>query len=167
MANDRNWDRELAKIDELIDRMPAKEEPPRTPEGRALPPSGGPASPPVIRSDGPGPAPAAAATAPSRWARAGVWALATLAAAAAVALPFWPFGHRCGAELTVYLGAVAGTGVLGLATAVRAWRVRSGRAHIVGLLTLLSALALGTWEVLPRVGAALPTMERPAIWACE
>lgn len=179
MADDKNWDRELAKIDELIGKMPEEPERPErgapaAPSARPLPPSAASAGgTPTVAGRAPGlpgqaaPAAAGAPALPSRWARLGVWTLALGSAAAAVALPFWPFGSRCGAELIVYLGAVAGTGLLGLWTATRAWRLRSPRPHAVGILVLIWALALGAWQVLPRVGAALPTPERPAIWACS
>lgn len=174
MADDRNWERELEKIDKLMSKLPPEEEEtPAAQRGRA------PASPPSkveqatpgrLPADVAAPAAAAPATAtpaaPSRWARAGVWLLASVATAAAVALPFWPFGSRCGAELLVYLGAVGGAGILGIWTSIRAWRVRAPRAHVIGLLVLLWSLALASWQVLPRVGAALPTPERPAIWSC-
>jgi len=177
MADNRNWEKELAKIDELIEKAPdepaeAPSAPARSPTsvrqpGPAMPqgrlPAGVPAGVPAGREG----VPAGASTAaPSRWARAGVWMLATIATAAAVALPFWPFGSRCGAELLVYMAAVGGTGLLGLATSVRSWRVRAPRAHVVGLLVLVWSLALASWQVLPRVGAALPTPDRPSVWSC-
>lgn len=175
MADDRNWDRELAKIDKLIGKLPEHTD--EVPAARSAPqlPSR-PVEEPVSRPgpdlgvQHPGSRPVVAggsgSVAPSRWVRAGVWLLASVGVAAAVALPFWPFGSRCGAELVVYLAAVAGTGILGLWTSVRSWKVRSPRAHVVGLLVLLWAISLAAWQVMPRVGVALPTVDRPAVWAC-
>jgi hypothetical protein len=175
MADDRNWDRELAKIDKLIgklpehtDEVPAARSAPQAPARPVTEPVGRPGPDLGAPTSGSTPAPAAGAgpVAPSRWARAGVWLLASVGVAASAALPFWPFGSRCGAELLVYLAAVAGTGILGLWTSIRSWKVSSPRAHVVGLLVLLWAISLAAWQVMPRVGVALPTADRPAVWGC-
>ena len=90
-----------------------------------------------------------------------------LATALGVAMLFWPYDARCGLGLAAYLGA---TGVLLLAgawSAVWTWRNRTGRAHTLSLLIILWGLVLGAVEVLPRAGYAKPTLDRPAGWLCE
>lgn len=41
------------------------------------------------------------------------------------------------------------------------------RSHILALLVLLWALALGAQEVLPRIGYARPDPQRPMRWLCS
>lgn len=160
---DRDWNRELAKIDKLIDEAPVDD--PRPVAGAPAPVPRAPnmGAPPVRGEPAAG---APVARPPSRWARAGLATLTLAAVATAVGTVIWPFGWRCGPELALYLGAVAGTGLLGLATAVAAWRHRAARTHVVGLVVLLWSLALVAWQVLPRTGYALPTPDRPAVWSC-
>lgn len=168
--SDRDWNKELAKIDRLIDAEPVAD--PRAPvPGAGIAP--GPAAPsargmtlPPGRADSVGGVSTPTGVRPTRWARAGLASLALAGAAAVVGTVIWPFGWRCGTELALYLGAVAGTGLLGLATAAAAWRHRAGRTHVLGLAVLGWALALVAWQVLPRVGHALPTPDRPAVWSC-
>jgi|SRR5690606_10266087 len=168
MADNRNWDKELSKIDSLIGKLPAEtDEHPAAPTGagHGLPAGSQPAQP-VGAAHPQVPADAGATVRPSRLARAGVWLLAAVSVAAAVSLPFWPFAARCGAELFVYMAAVAGTGLLGLWTSVRSWKMRAPRAHVAGLLVLAWAASLTALEIMPRAGLALPTPERPAVWGC-
>lgn len=171
MAGNRDWEKELSKIDGMIQRLPEVEDEPApaplsqrpaaaAPEGRARTPSL-PAGPGV-----PAGAQPLAPALPSRWAIAGTWALSLIALAGAAAVTVWPFGSRCGVELALYGVALVGTAGVGLWTAVRSWKARTARPHIIGIAVLVWALALGAREVLPRVGAALPSVERPAIWSC-
>jgi hypothetical protein len=48
------------------------------------------------------------------------------------------------------------------------WRVDAERigAHTLSLLLVLWGLVLGSVEVLPRVGYAVPTLQHPAVWSC-
>ncbi len=168
--SDRDWNKELAKIDRLIDEEPVADARAPTPGAGGAPGSATP-SPrgmmvPPGRGEAVGGVPPATGVRPSRWARAGLATLALAGVVAVVGTVIWPFGWRCGTELALYLGAVGGTGLFGLATAVAAWRHRAGRTHVLGLFVLGWALALVAWQVLPRVGHALPTPDRPAIWSC-
>lgn len=172
MAGSRDWERELSRIDKLIDRLPEEEEDGSAPvDPRSMPPAAVPGA-----GAAPAPRPAGAGGAvsvesgpiarPSRWAVAGTWALSLVAGVAAVGVTLWPFGSRCGVELTLYMIALAGTAGVGLWTAVRSWKARAAWPHVIGIAVLVWTLGLGAWEVLPRVGAALPSLDRPAIWSC-
>lgn len=170
MAGNRDWEKELSKIDRMIERLPDEEDPApapvdRHPQAESPAARGGVPSAPV-GAGVPVAAQPAAPAAPSRWAIAGTWALSLVALVAGIGVTIWPFGSRCGVELALYGIALAGTAALGVWTAIRSWRARAARPHVIGIAVLVWTLALGAWEVLPRVGAALPSVERPAIWSC-
>jgi hypothetical protein len=96
----------------------------------------------------------------------GVFARLTLAVALGVGMLFWPYAARCGVGLFGYLSAtlvVAGAGVW---TSVWTWRHRAARAHFLSLLLVVWGVVLGAIEVLPRVGYAKPSAQRPAAWLC-
>lgn len=97
----------------------------------------------------------------------GVFARLVLAVALAIGMLFWPYVARCGAGLAGYLGAVLVVVAAGGWTAVWTWRHRSAKAHVLSLLLVLWGLILGSLEVLPRIGYAVPTLNRPATWLCE
>lgn len=179
----RDWDKELAAIDkqlaslsdeELVAPAPAPKPgtKPGTVPGRA-PAAAAPSPPP--RS---GSAPAAVSLPPGMvatptvpaWRRrlaVGGKALLALALGVVAAPGVWPYGWRCGSELAVYLAVVGVVVVSGLWAARSSWRHRSGLAHTLSLLVVLWGLGLGAWQALPRTGLALPTMDRPGIWACQ
>lgn len=182
---DRDWERELADIDRRLAGIPdAPAPPPATPapRGRAVPPAA-----PGQRSPTPAPVPhvpapqapqapraqrslGTPAAAPGRRAwRVQLALLLRLAVGAAVvaALIYWPYAAACGAGLAVYLALVGALGLAGVATATSAWRHRAPFVHVLGLAMMVAAAVLGAREVLPRVGYAIPTMERPAAWSCD
>jgi hypothetical protein len=158
MADDRDWDRELAKIDKLMGADPP------------------PAAPPVVRRGDPGlAAPAAPATpAASRSAAAPspvgptprsalrVWAWTLLGPLGVMGLWLWPYTRGCGLMLGVYLVGVAAVLGAALVTLRSAWLHRRGVALTIGIVTLVAALALATAEVLPRVGYAAHALQ----WSC-
>ncbi|MHB1222659.1 MAG: hypothetical protein ACYC2G_01225 [Gemmatimonadaceae bacterium] len=161
----RDWEKELAAIDRQIASVPD------TPPGavpdagqhagmvpRSTPPAasagGAPLGMPVVRSPSPG----------RRWM---LYVRLVVALALAVGIVFWPYGTRCGLELGGYLAGVGLIAIGGLWSAVWSWRHRAGKSHVLSLLILLWALGLAAWQTLPRVGLAVPTMERPAVWACN
>jgi hypothetical protein len=150
MSDTRDWDKEMAKIDQVIASTPATVPARATPARPAALPSGGGTS-------------AAAASAPSAtgsWLAA--WSRLLLALLMAAALPVWPFAKYCGSGLALYLGAV-GVGVIAaLWAAGAAWRHRRGTAHVVALLVVVWTVTLATIEVLPRIGYA----KQVATWAC-
>jgi hypothetical protein len=174
----RDWEKELAAIDkqlasisddELVAPAPAKPGaiPARAPS--AAPPSS--AARPAGQSAAvtlPG-GMVATSTVPPWRRRLAVGGKALLAVAlGVVAAPgIWPYGWRCGSELAVYLVVVGAVVLSGLWAARSSWRHRSGLAHTLSLLLVLWGLGLTAWQVLPRTGLALPTMDRPGIWACQ
>jgi cytochrome bd-type quinol oxidase subunit 2 len=97
----------------------------------------------------------------------GVVARLVLATALAVGVAIWPYDHGCGLKLVYYLVALSVVTGAGVWSAIWSWRHHSGRAHILSLALVAYGLILGAGEVLPRVGYATPTLERPAVWGCE
>lgn len=160
-----DWDKELAKIDKQLasisDEELMKSAQPAAPTKPAA--GGATKALPAARASAP------AVTVPS--AGAGkpwvAWAKVLVAVGAAAGLMFWPWPARCGAPLIGFTAATGGVALLGLWSAVGTWRHRLGLAHVASLLVTVWGLALGAREVLPRVGYAVPSAERPAQWSCE
>lgn len=148
MTGPRDWDKELAAIDKAIDRLPA----------------GGASAPPPTAAKGAPAAPARRADAPvARAGRTGTtWLRVVLVLALAAAMPFWPYAHRCGINLFLYLGAAAFVVLAGVWGAARAWHSRLGLAHVLSLLSVLWGLGLVASEVLPRIGYAAASLP----WTC-
>lgn len=149
MTGPRDWDKEMAEIDRL---MASDKAPPP-----AAPAAGGPVArrdagtaPPPARSAGGGGGGGIA----TRKEAAGVWAIALLGATGAASLLAWPYDRSCGGWLYAYLVGAGAIALAGLWAMRAAWRHRRGRAHIVGLLTLLAALGYLAAEILPRTGYA-------------
>jgi hypothetical protein len=147
-VSDRNWDRELAKIDRQLEGV----------SDEALLPAPRDASPA-----------AAAQTAAVRreTTTLGVFTRLILAVALAVGMLFWPYAARCGPGLYGYLAATFVVVAAGVWSSVWTWRHRSGRAHLLALLLVVWGVVLGAVEVLPRVGYATPSADHPALWACQ
>jgi hypothetical protein len=133
----RNWDRELADIDRVIEKAPG---PAGTPA--RLP---APGSPPVLKRS-----------------VAMTWFWVVLALLLAVALPIWPYGKTCGLQLFFYLGAATLALLAGVAGALSSWAARRGLAHVLSLIVVVWAGAMGAREVLPRVGYAAQSKT----WLC-
>lgn len=132
----RNWDKEMADIDRVIDQHGA---PPALPPGTGAPVPGRvpPAEPAVARGS-----------------VAMTWFWVLLAILLAAALPLWPYGKTCGAQLFFYLGAAALALLAGAAGAVHSWRAHRGLGHVLSLLAVTFAGIVGARELLPRVGYA-------------
>jgi hypothetical protein len=148
----RDWDKELADIDRVIDKEPL------APAGQrgvapALPP--GPSGTPARA------APSPPAAAPKR-SVAMTWFWVLLAVLLAVALPLWPYGKECGLQLFFYLGAATLTLLAGGAGALSAWATRRGLAHVLSLLVVLWAGVMGAREILPRADYAAQSK----MWLC-
>ena len=141
------WDRELAKIDRQLESV----------SDEALFPTKPNASP-AARAE--------TAAVRSKTSTLGVVARLLLATALAVGIMFWPYEARCGLQLAYYLAAIAAVTASGVWSAVWSWRHRSGRAHTLSLLLIGWGLVLGAMEILPRIGYAAPTLDRPATWTC-
>lgn len=152
--SDRDWDKELAKIDAEMAKS-ANRPAPAPPRPGAAPSAVAPSLPAATLPGG------AATT------NFGVYARLTLAVAVGIGIIFWPYANRCGLGLAGYLGAVAAVIIAGGWSAVWTFRHRAGRAHTLALLLVLWGLMLASLDVLPRIGYAKPTLEHPAAWSCN
>lgn len=159
--NERDWEKELAKIDAQIRSLPDEEEAPVQPA--ALPRKA--ALPGVAKPSGSPPAVAAAPAAP-RTSRVGAFLRLGLAGALAVGMAFWPFDARCGVGLAAYLFSATMVVVAGGWSAVWTWRHRTPRAHVIALAIALWGMVLASMEILPRAGYGPATLDRPRIWSC-
>jgi hypothetical protein len=138
----RNWDKELADIDRVIEKQGVAPSPGSTP---ALPPGAGPA-PAAPRVPG--------TELAARGSVAKTWFWVVLALLLAAALPLWPYGRACGLQLFFYLGAATLALLAGAAGAINSWRTRRGLAHGLSLVVVAFAGVMGAREVLPRIGYA-------------
>ena len=158
---DRNWEQELAKIDKQLasvsdDQLLAHNTPQRAP---LVAPSAKNA-PAAARP----PAPIAAAKTVGSWI---AWVQLVVAIAAGVGLWFWPWGTRCGLNAIGFTAATGAVTLLGLWSAIGSWKHRQSYAHVLSFAVMIWGLVLGAREVLPRVGYAIPSLERPAGWSCD
>ncbi|HQR16975.1 MAG TPA: hypothetical protein PK948_01320 [Gemmatimonadales bacterium] len=140
----RDWDKELAAIDKVMAKG-----------------GGAPSSVPAQRGGG---APAAApGRSLSRRTTITTWIRAALGILVAVAVLQWPYAHRCGLGLVLYLGSAATVAVAGAWTMIVSWSRRQGWAHLVGLGVFLGGLALVATVLLPRFGYTATVLP----WLCE
>ena len=145
--SERNWDKELAKIDKQLESVS---------DAQLFPEKKGPA----------GATPAAKAQVVESRESARSWPAIlrlTLSVALGVAILFWPYENRCGVGLAGYLAAVTAVAGAGIWSAVWTWRHRAARAHILSILLLGWGLMLGAGEVLPRIGYAKQVLS----WSCS
>lgn len=167
-----DWEKELARIDRQLASLSdealehaatssASDGVERSPRPA---PAGGTAT---AAAPVPAPGPAAPSVAPKQPRRWVLYVRLAIALALAVGIIFWPYGTRCGAPLAGYLAGVGAIVVGGAWTALWSWRHRAGMTHVLSLLILLWGLGLASWQVLPRVGLAIPTIDRPALWTCN
>ncbi|GAC1651043.1 MAG: hypothetical protein NVS4B3_10860 [Gemmatimonadaceae bacterium] len=144
----RDWDAELKKVDNQLEALsdkaliPASKD--ATPTSRVAVPQGN-----------------------SPTSSVGVFARLLLSVALGIGMLFWPYAARCGTGLFGYLAATGVVAASGVWSAIWTWRHRAGRAHVLSLLILLWGLVLFGMEVLPRAGYAKPSVDHPAIWACQ
>jgi hypothetical protein len=148
----RDWDKELADIDRVIEKQGSA-----GPQGAppALPPATGTPTPPAR-------VPGSAAPIPAKGSVAMAWFWVALAVLLAAALPLWPYGKQCGLQLFFYLGAAALAFLAGATGALNSWRTRRGLAHVVSLVVVVFAGVMAAREVLPRTGYAAQTES----WLC-
>ncbi|HEY6828748.1 MAG TPA: hypothetical protein VI259_17935 [Gemmatimonadaceae bacterium] len=165
---DRDWDKELAKIDKQLASI-SDEALVGKPAAQGAGPAG--AKAPAGKALGPTRAPVAAL--PSGEPRVEretrgwqVYLRLLLSVAAGIALIIWPYDTRCGTGLFGYLGATAIVTASGIWSGVWTWRHRAPRAHTVSLLLILWGMVLGSIQVLPRIGYGKPDPQHPATWAC-
>jgi hypothetical protein len=151
---ERDWTKELAKIDKQLESI----------SDEALFPAktGGPAkSPKEVASK------ADNLEKQRTTSTLGVFLRLLLSVALGVGILWWPYDARCGLGLAGYLAAVGVVTASGIWSAVWTWRHRSARGHTVSLLLILWGLVLGAMEVLPRVGYGKPDVMHPATWVCK
>lgn len=138
----RDWDRELAAIDKVIEKQGTGAAGQGGEPGPARLPAPGPGTPVIV------PPPARRRSAAVAW----FWTI--LAVALAVALSLWPYPKDCGLQLFFFLGATGLTIIAGIVGALETWANRRGFAHLLCLLVLLWAGVVGAGEALPRSGYA-------------
>ena len=142
----RDWDKELAKIDRAMARLPD----PAVPAAPGRPAQPGPG--------GAGPAPQHAGPR----ATTTTWLRVLLVLTLAVAMPLWPYPKGCGFGLFIYLAASSVVVLAGVWAAVSTWHRRRPVGHILATLVLLWGLGLVAAELLPRVGYAKAAIR----WTC-
>lgn len=159
MADQRDWDKELAEIDRLM----AKDKGTAKPAPAA---KGGTAGPPATRAEArPEAQPSRPVAAAPRAGRRGmaVWLITLLGPIGAAALTVWPYSRACGMLLGVYLVGVLGVIAAAIWGMHTAWVSRRGIAMIVAVATLIAGLILAAAEVLPRTGYAAHALT----WTCS
>jgi len=156
---DRDWDKELAKVDKQLASLSddALLGPPPTTGAKGAAPARATKGEPISRA-------ASEPRATSSWA---VYARLTLSVLVGLAMLLWPYPARCGIGLAGYLAAVLIVTASGVWSSVWTWRHRASKAHTLSLLLILWGLFLGSLEVLPRIGYARPNLAHPATWVCQ
>jgi hypothetical protein len=152
---DRDWDKELAKVDKQLASL--------SDDALAGPPPTAPAK------GGKAAKQSAAAAVPSEPRTTSAWAVYArllLAVALGVAITVWPYDARCGLGLVGYLGAVTAVTASGLWASVWTFRHRAGKSHALSLLVVLWGLVLGAMDVLPRIGYGKPDSRHLGTWSC-
>ena len=147
--SERDWDKELAKIDKQLESVSDAQLFPDKATPGAPPPQKAVVSPQV----------AAQRAAVRSW--PAILRL-TLSVLLGVGILFWPYENRCGLGLTGYLIAVTAVVGSGVWSAVWTWRHNAARAHILSILLIAWGVMLGAAEVLPRVGYAKEVLT----WSC-
>jgi hypothetical protein len=145
----RDWDKELAAIDKLMEAGPPAQAAP------VPAPAGGKAPAPAV----PG---GEARRAAGRYAPFLTWVRLVLGLALGAAMTQWPYTHGCGVALFAYLGGVVAVLVAALWSGVSSWKTRSAFAHSLSLALFVWGGFLAAREVLPRIGYA----KQPATWTC-
>ncbi|HEU4993539.1 MAG TPA: hypothetical protein VFT29_01900 [Gemmatimonadaceae bacterium] len=141
--SERNWDKELAKIDKQLESVSDSQ---MFPEKKNATPS------------------QKAEIAVERAQTSSLPAILrlTLSVALGVGILFWPYANRCGVGLAGYLFGVTAVSASGIWSAVWTWRHRTAKAHTLSILLMVWGLILGAIEVLPRVGYAKQSLP----WSC-
>ena len=161
MPGERDWEKELAKIDRQLASMPDEQLLPEREAGtwkkREVPTAK------AAKAPG-GSVPVERGRPRKAWL---IYARVLLALALGAGMLFWPYEARCGAGLVAYLGAVAVVIASGIWSSIWTWRHRASRAHALSLLVILWGLVLCSTAVLPRIGYTKPDPLHPASWACH
>jgi hypothetical protein len=140
---ERDWDRELAEVDRLLNQLPTHQAEQAAAAKRAQAPPSTPVS-----------------AKPSS--RAGTWARVGLGLLIGIGMTQWPYTHGCGLKLFIYLGGVFTVIVAGVWSSLSSWKRQMGMAHILSQGLVIWGLVLAAREVLPRIGYA----NEVATWFC-
>jgi hypothetical protein len=144
---ERDWDRELAEVDRLLNQLPSH----REEQAASAAPKRAPAGPA---------APAPGKTSSSEW--LGTWARVGLGVLLGIGMTQWPYTHGCGIRLFIYLGGVLTVVVAGVWSSLSSWNRRLGLAHVFSQGLVIWGLVLAAREILPRIHYAKDV----ATWFC-
>ncbi len=144
---ERDWDKELAEVDRLLNQLPTHREEQQASAAAAK------RAPPALR---PG------AGEDQGGGRIGTWARVGLGLLLGLGMPLWPYDHTCGIRLFLYFGGVLTVVVAGVWSSLSSWKRRMGKAHLLSQLLVIWGLILTAQVVLPRVGYA----HTSATWFC-
>jgi hypothetical protein len=150
-GQDRDWDKELAEVDRLLNQLPTHQ------ADQAAAAAAAAAKRPAAAPAG------AAALQPAsgrQW--LGTWARVALGLLIGIGMTQWPYTHGCGVKLFVYLGGVVTVVVAGVWSGLSSWKRRLGVAHVLSQGLVIWGLILAAREILPRVGYA----KDAATWFC-
>ena len=147
---DRDWDKELAEVDRLLNNMPG-----HPPAPAPIKPAGG-YPPPGAAQAGRGPR----VLSTREW--AGTWIRVGLGLLIGIGMTQWPYTHGCGLRLWFYLLGVAAVIAAGVWSSVSSWRRHLAWAHILSQGLVIWGLTLAAREILPRVHYA----REIATWMC-
>jgi hypothetical protein len=143
VSGNRDWDKELAKIDKQLESVS---------DSALFPEKKGATPAQKVETE-------VARASTTSWPAIIRLALSVILG---VSILFWPYANRCGIGLAGYLFAVAAVSAGGIWSAVWTWRHRTGRAHALSILLIVWGLVLASAEVLPRTGYAKQALS----WSC-
>ncbi|HXJ31944.1 MAG TPA: hypothetical protein VNG35_14960 [Gemmatimonadales bacterium] len=144
---ERDWDKELAEVDRLLNQLPShREEQVAAQASKRAQPAARPGPSPSDLGGG----------------RIGTWARVGLGLLLGIGMPLWPYDHACGIKLFIYLGGVLTVVVAGVWSSLSSWKRRMGTAHLISQLLVVWGLVLTAEVLLPRMGYA----KTPATWFC-
>ena len=147
---DRDWDKELAEVDRLLNHLPGHQPPPAP-----VRPAGG--SPPGGRAPA---AQGSRAISTREW--LGTWIRVGLGLLVGIGMTQWPYTHGCGLKLGFYLLGVGAVLAAGVWSSISSWRRHLGWAHLLSQGLVIWGLTLAAREILPRVHYA----REIATWMC-
>ncbi len=92
----------------------------------------------------------------------GPWIRVAAGVVLALAITQWPYARACGLGFFLYLAAIAGSLAVGVWAAIHTWRSHLPVPFVTAQAVVLWCLALGMFQILPRVGYA----KAEAGWMC-
>ena len=144
---ERDWDKELAEVDRLLNQLPShREEQVAAQQAKRAQPAARPAAGAPDAGGG----------------RIGTWARVGLGLLLGIGMPLWPYDHACGVKLFLYFGGVLVVVAAGVWSSLSSWKRRMGTAHVLSQLLVIWGLVLTAAVILPRTHFA----KVPATWFC-